>query len=104
VLIKALTGGGVKTARSHFIFEKGGKLVEKKIPVKAADRCVLPSAQTTSLIRFPSPKLALDFIKGPDKDTDAMAVDASSDIEDAPAENALPAEAGPAETEETEEA
>jgi len=37
VLIKALTGGGVKTARSHFIFEKGGKLVDKKIPVKPAD-------------------------------------------------------------------
>ena len=41
VLISALgAGSGGKTARSHFIFEKGGKLVEKKIPVKPADRCV----------------------------------------------------------------
>ena len=41
VLITALGAGeGGKTKRSHFIFEKGGKLVEKKIPVKPADRCV----------------------------------------------------------------
>ncbi|KAH8103399.1 AhpC-TSA-domain-containing protein, partial [Cristinia sonorae] len=48
VLIRALgaaTGG--KTNRSHFIFEKGGKLVDKKNPVKPAD----------------SPKLALEFVK-----------------------------------------
>jgi thioredoxin-dependent peroxiredoxin len=37
-LVKILTGGDVKTARSHFIFEKGGKLVDKKMPVKPADR------------------------------------------------------------------
>ncbi|KAG6852919.1 hypothetical protein C0991_008149 [Blastosporella zonata] len=39
VLITALGAGeGGKTKRSHFIFEKGGKLLEKKIPVKPADR------------------------------------------------------------------
>ncbi|KAK7051763.1 AhpC-TSA-domain-containing protein [Favolaschia claudopus] len=48
LLITALgAGDGGKTKRSHFIFAKGGKLVEKKNPVKAAD----------------SPQLALDFIK-----------------------------------------
>ncbi|KAI0717344.1 thioredoxin-like protein [Cerioporus squamosus] len=48
VLITALGAGeGGKTKRSHFIFEKGGKLVDKKIPVKPAD----------------SPKLALEFVK-----------------------------------------
>jgi len=48
VLITALGAGeGGKTKRSHFIFAKGGKLIEKQVPVKAAD----------------SPKLALDFIK-----------------------------------------
>ncbi|TFK36218.1 AhpC-TSA-domain-containing protein [Crucibulum laeve] len=48
ILIRALgAGDGNKTKRSHFIFEKGGKLVDKKIPVKPAD----------------SPKLALEFIK-----------------------------------------
>nr|ADX07332.1 putative peroxiredoxin Q [Flammulina velutipes] len=47
-LISALgAGAGGKTKRSHFIFEKGGKLIDKKIPVKPAD----------------SPKLALEFIK-----------------------------------------
>ncbi|KAF7324496.1 AhpC-TSA-domain-containing protein [Mycena kentingensis (nom. inval.)] len=40
-------GEGGKTKRSHFVFAKGGKLLEKKIPVKAAD----------------SSKLALEFIK-----------------------------------------
>lgn len=40
-LITALgAGDGGKTKRSHFIFEKGGKLVDKKVPVKPADRCV----------------------------------------------------------------
>jgi len=48
VLITALgAGDGGKTKRSHFIFAKGGKLVDKKVPVKAAD----------------SPKIALEFIK-----------------------------------------
>ncbi|KAJ6481180.1 AhpC-TSA-domain-containing protein [Mycena vulgaris] len=48
VLITALGAGeGGKTKRSHFIFAKGGKLIDKKVPVKAAD----------------SPKLALEFIK-----------------------------------------
>lgn len=42
VLISALgAGDGGKTKRSHFIFEKGGKLVDKKNPVKPADRFVL---------------------------------------------------------------
>ncbi|KXN81416.1 hypothetical protein AN958_04736 [Leucoagaricus sp. SymC.cos] len=49
ILISALGAGeGGKTKRSHFIFEKGGKLVDKKIPVKPVD----------------SPKFALEFIKG----------------------------------------
>jgi peroxiredoxin Q/BCP len=52
VLIKALTGSGTSTARSHFIFEKGGKLIDKKQPVKAKD----------------SAPLALEFIKGLNKD------------------------------------
>ncbi|KAJ7834247.1 AhpC-TSA-domain-containing protein [Mycena olivaceomarginata] len=48
VLITALGAGeGGKTKRSHFIFEKGGKLIDKKVPVKAAE----------------SPKIALEFIK-----------------------------------------
>ncbi|KAF9788438.1 AhpC-TSA-domain-containing protein [Thelephora terrestris] len=79
VLIKALTGGGTRTARSHFIFEKGGKLVEKKNPVKAAE----------------SPRLALEFIKG--LDAEAMAVDA-------PTSDVTPAETAPAEPEEAKEA
>ncbi|KAG1779902.1 thioredoxin-like protein [Suillus placidus] len=41
-------GDGNKTKRSHFVFEKGGKLLDKKMPVKPAD----------------SPRLALEFIKG----------------------------------------
>ncbi|KAF7968672.1 hypothetical protein HWV62_9829 [Athelia sp. TMB] len=48
VLIRALGAGeGGKTKRSHFVFEKGGKLLDKKIPVKPAD----------------SPRLALEFVK-----------------------------------------
>jgi hypothetical protein len=40
VLIGALgAADGAKTKRSHFIFEKGGKLLDKKVPVKPADRC-----------------------------------------------------------------
>ena len=39
VLIKALgAADGNKTKRSHFIFEKGGKLVDKKVPVKPVER------------------------------------------------------------------
>lgn len=49
ILIGALGAGeGGKTKRSHFIFEKGGILVEKVMPVKPND----------------SSKLALEFIKG----------------------------------------
>jgi len=58
-----------------------------------------PSAQITSLIRFPSPNLALEFIKGLDKDADAMAVDAPVDTEAVQAEDAPLAE-----TEEVKEA
>ncbi|TCD69570.1 hypothetical protein EIP91_006992 [Steccherinum ochraceum] len=48
VLIAALgAAAGGKTTRSHFVFEKGGKLLDKKIPVKPAD----------------SPKQALEFIQ-----------------------------------------
>lgn len=48
-LIAALGASeGGKTKRSHFIFEKGGKLIDKKMPVKPAE----------------SPQLALEFIKG----------------------------------------
>ncbi|KAF8129483.1 AhpC-TSA-domain-containing protein [Boletus edulis] len=48
-LISALgAADGNKTKRSHFVFEKGGKLLDKKIPVKPAD----------------SPRLALEFING----------------------------------------
>ncbi|KAF9802746.1 hypothetical protein IEO21_09828 [Rhodonia placenta] len=47
-LISALGAGeGGKTKRSHFVFEKGGKLVEKRLPVKPAD----------------SPRLALEYVK-----------------------------------------
>ena len=67
VLITALGAGeGGKTKRSHFIFEKGGKLVDKKIPVKPADRCASKSmlADISSNQLPPlSPKLALEFIK-----------------------------------------
>lgn len=58
------------------------------------------------LIRFPSPKLALDFIKGPDKDadTDAMAVDALSNAEAALDEDAPPTDEAPAEAEEAKDA
>ncbi|KAH7890635.1 thioredoxin-like protein [Phlebopus sp. FC_14] len=44
----AADASGAKTRRSHFVFEKGGKLVERKIPVKPVD----------------SPRIALAFIKG----------------------------------------
>lgn len=59
MLIKALTGGGAKTARSHFIFEKGGKLVEKRNPVKPADRYAVLSKRAGhgSHSIFPAPSL-----------------------------------------------
>lgn len=39
ILIAALGAGeGGKTKRSHFIFEKGGNLIDKKVPVKPAER------------------------------------------------------------------
>ncbi|KIM80185.1 hypothetical protein PILCRDRAFT_98016 [Piloderma croceum F 1598] len=48
-LIGALgAADGAKTKRSHFVFSKGGKLLNKTMPVKPAD----------------SPKLALEFING----------------------------------------
>ncbi|EJD40746.1 AhpC-TSA-domain-containing protein [Auricularia subglabra TFB-10046 SS5] len=48
-LITALGAGGGKTAkRSHFVFAKGGALIDRKLPVKPEE----------------SPKLALEFIKG----------------------------------------
>ncbi|PAV17721.1 peroxiredoxin Q [Pyrrhoderma noxium] len=47
-LIGQLTGGTGKTARSHFVFNAQGRLVEKRNPVKPAD----------------SPRLALEFIRG----------------------------------------
>ena len=49
-LIRALGAGkNNKTARSHFVFEKsadgavGGKLLDKKMPVKPAERFVQPT-------------------------------------------------------------
>ncbi|OCB89484.1 AhpC-TSA-domain-containing protein [Sanghuangporus baumii] len=45
-LIEKLTGNGAKTPRSHFVFA-GGKLVDKRMPVKPVD----------------SPRLAFEFIK-----------------------------------------
>lgn len=49
MLITALGAGeGGKTKRSHFIFEKGGKLVEKKVPVKPAERCVALAVWSSS--------------------------------------------------------
>ncbi|KAL4063867.1 thioredoxin-like protein [Scleroderma yunnanense] len=42
VLIGALgAADGNKTKRSHFVFEKGGKLIHKKMPLKPADSSVL---------------------------------------------------------------
>lgn len=58
-----------------------------------------------SLIHSPSPRLALEFIKGSDKDADAMAVDTPADNKEAAtAEDAPPAEAALAEGEEAKEA
>lgn len=53
LLISALgSGEGGKTKRSHFVFEKGGKMIDKKSPVKPDD----------------SPELALKFIQGLNKE------------------------------------
>ncbi|KAG1876945.1 hypothetical protein C8R48DRAFT_590725, partial [Suillus tomentosus] len=41
-------GDGNKMKHSHFVFEKGGKLLDQRMPVKPVD----------------SPRLALEFIKG----------------------------------------
>jgi len=66
-LITALGAGeGGKTKRSHFIFEKGGKLVNKKLPVSPADRWETWSTTCgIELIFFiiSSPKLAMEFVK-----------------------------------------
>jgi len=45
---------GNKTKRSHFVFEKGGKLVDKKIPVKPNDRYV-SNVSVVVLIVLPLP-------------------------------------------------
>lgn len=56
VLITALGAGkNGKTNRSHFIFEKGtGKLIDKKIPVKPADRYVAVRTSISLHYRFDS--------------------------------------------------
>ena len=44
VLIAALgakDASSGRTKRAHFVFAKGGKLVEKKLPVSAGDRYVI---------------------------------------------------------------
>lgn len=69
VLIAALGAGeGGKTKRSHFVFEKGGKLLEKKLPVKPVDRCADDNLEILKLVLIQamnnSPKLALEFVKG----------------------------------------
>lgn len=65
VLITALGAGeGGKTKRSHFIFAKGGKLLEKKMPVKPVDRyALLVDGMYRFLKFFRSPKLALEYIQ-----------------------------------------
>lgn len=65
-LIAALGAAeGGKTKRSHFIFAKGGKLVEKQNPVKPADRYARSLIYTALLaLNFiHSPQLALEFVK-----------------------------------------
>lgn len=58
VLIGALGAGeGGRTKRSHFVFDKGGMLVDKKMPVKPNDRSVsknvpLPPFLLTCALRF----------------------------------------------------
>jgi thioredoxin-dependent peroxiredoxin len=49
VLIAALGAADAKsgkTKRGHFIFAKGGKLVEKKLPVSPGDRYVIVKLQS----------------------------------------------------------
>ena len=49
MLISALgAADGNKTKRSHFVFEHGGKLLDKKIPVKPAERYVVSCLDSTS--------------------------------------------------------
>ncbi len=57
ILVKALGAGkNNKTARSHFVFEKstegatGGKLLDKKMPVKPADRCFFSLVSISSMV------------------------------------------------------
>ena len=66
ILIGALTAEGTKTKRSHFVFNKGGMLVDKKIPVKPNDRSVSQNVAFAIDLHaiFSSPRLALEFIKG----------------------------------------
>lgn len=60
-----------KTKRGHFIFAKGGKLVERKLPVSPGDRYAivrsqnpLADAQSMHVPRLiTSPTLALEFVK-----------------------------------------
>jgi peroxiredoxin Q/BCP len=50
-LIAALGAAeGGKTKRSHFVFAKGGKLVDKKVPVRPSNRYV--TVQVTEYSRF----------------------------------------------------
>ena len=49
VLIAALgakDAGSGRTKRGHFIFAKGGKLVDKKLPVSPGDRYVVAGSHT----------------------------------------------------------
>jgi peroxiredoxin len=49
VLIGALGAGeGGRTKRSHFVFDKGGMLVDKKMPVKPNDRSVSKKCSSTA--------------------------------------------------------
>ena len=62
-----------KTKRSHFIFEKGGKLVDKRNPVTPTERCIPPFFISVFLymrafvriLTHPSnsPPAALEFVK-----------------------------------------
>jgi peroxiredoxin len=51
VLIAALGAKDAsgKTKRGHFIFAKGGKLVDKKLPVSPGDRYVVVSSHTLTI-------------------------------------------------------
>lgn len=59
-----------KTKRGHFIFAKGGKLVEKKLPVSPKDRCVILRSHNPLAPKLmhshKSPTLALEFVKSLD--------------------------------------